>query len=88
MKKTFLITIVCLLSIVAILKARKNRPMDIALANIEALAADESIYDYTQPETVPCDYQEGHWHTASVERVCAFCAVPYSCTPKACGEVF
>lgn len=67
----------------------KNRPMDIVLKNIEALAAGESIYDYRQPRTVACDdYQEGWGHTASIERICEFCAAPYSCTPKACGEEF
>ena len=89
MKKTFILTIVCFLSTVAILEAQKNRPMDIVLENIEALAAGESIYDYRYPKTVACDdYQEGWGHTASVERICVFSVAPSTCTPKACGEEF
>lgn len=61
---------------------------DIALMNIEALAGDESVYDYKKPQTVSCDLREGPWHTASVERVCDFSAVPSSCTPVEYGGDF
>ena len=69
-----------------VFNAQESEPLsDIALANVEALAENESIYDYKQPKTVVCDMQEGPWHTGAVERICVFCAVPYSCTPMPCG---
>ena len=41
---------------------------------------------WLQPETKRCTLQlGGGWFTSSVERVCVFCAVPYSCTPVQCG---
>ena len=61
------------------------------LANIESLAQDEIGSDgcWLQPETKRCTLQlGGGWFTSSVERVCVFCAVPYSCTPVQCGERF
>lgn len=61
---------------------------DLAMANVEALADNESIYDYKYPKTIACDLQEGPWHTASVERICVFSATPSTCTPVACGEPF
>lgn len=88
MKKAFIPTAVILLAVIAISKSQKDNFSDITLDNIEALAADESIYDYRQPKTVPCDYIEGNWHTGSVRRDCVFCAVPYSCTAVECGQEF
>lgn len=61
---------------------------DLAMANVEALADNESIYDYRYPKTIACDLQEGPWHTASVERICVFSATPSTCTPVACGRTF
>ncbi len=60
---------------------------DLALANVEALAQYEEgeLYVYEQPKTIACDLREGPWHTAAVERICEFCAVPYTCTPFPCG---
>lgn len=43
---------------------------------------------WSQPKRVPCDLQQGGSHTASIERVCKICCVPYSCTPVKCGDVF
>ena len=40
---------------------------------------------WTAPRTIACDYQQGPWHTASIERICEFCVTPNSCTPRACG---
>ena len=88
MRKKIVFTIIILSTIVVVSKNKKDNLSDITLANIEALATDESIYDYRQPKTVACDYIEGDWHTASVQRDCVFCAVPSSCTPVECGEVF
>ncbi len=89
MKKTFISLAIILLAVVAISKSQKETFSDITLDNIEALAADESIYDYRQPKTVPCklDLGEG-WFTGSVRRDCVLCAVPYSCTAVECGESF
>lgn len=64
---------------------RSNLLCDVVMANVEALANDESIYDYKQPKTVVCDLREGPWHTGAVERICVFCAVPYVCNPFPCG---
>ena len=64
---------------------KTNVMFDITMANVEALSSEESIYDYKQPKTIVCDLQEGEWHTGAVERICEFCAVPYSCTPFPCG---
>ncbi|MBE6287991.1 MAG: hypothetical protein E7099_07385 [Mediterranea massiliensis] len=64
---------------------QENFISDLALENIEALADNESIYDYKKPKTVACDDVQGFWHTASVERICVFSAVPSTCTPVACG---
>lgn len=88
MKKLLYPLAIILLAVVAISKSQKETFSDITLENIEALAADESIYDYRQPKTVPCDYREGGWHTGSVRRDCVLCAVPYSCTAVECGEPF
>lgn len=87
MKKIILTTIIVLTTI-AISKSQKNNYSDLTLANIEALATNESIYDYRYPKTVSCDLQEGGWHTASVERICVFSATPSSCTAVACGKEF
>ncbi|MDE5701184.1 hypothetical protein [uncultured Bacteroides sp.] len=64
--------------------------IDSALTSIESLAQDEFEADsWQQPETKRCMLQlGGGWFTSSVERICVFCAVPYSCTPVECGEVF
>lgn len=87
-KNVFTIIILSIITVSVVSKEKKENLSDIALANIEALATNESIYDYRQPETVACDYIEGIWHTASVQRDCVFCAVPSFCTPVECGEVF
>lgn len=60
---------------------------DLLLTNIEALADDGENNDkvWTAPRTVACDYREGPWHTASIERLCEFCVTPNTCTPRACG---
>lgn len=89
MKKIFISTAIIVLAFIAISKTQKVDSHDITLANIEALAADESIYDYTQPKTVRCKLDEGGgWFTSSVRRDCVFCAVPNSCTSTECGESF
>ena len=64
-----------------------NGMSDFALVNVEALAQDEydDSYIYTQPKTIECDLREGNWHTAAVERICVFCAVPHDCNPFPCG---
>lgn len=66
---------------------KKSLP-DLLLANIEVLANNGENDDktWTAPRTIPCDYQHGPWHTASIERICEFCVTPNSCTPRACGE--
>ena len=53
----------------------------------EALANSRENGDktWTAPRTIACDYQQGPWHTASIERICEFCVTPNSCTPRACG---
>ncbi|WP_288839636.1 hypothetical protein, partial [uncultured Bacteroides sp.] len=64
---------------------------DFDLLNIEALAQNESEGDnqWYQPETRRCKLElGGGWFESSVERVCVFCVVPYSCTSVACGGVF
>lgn len=60
---------------------------DLFLANIEALADSGENNDkmWTAPRTVACDYQQGPWHTASIETICEFSVTPNSCTPRACG---
>ena len=85
-KVTF-VAAIAMVSAINAFKANKNEAVsDIALANLEALNDDEmSIYDYKQPKTVVCDLVEGPWHTGAVERICEFCAVPYTCTPMPCG---
>lgn len=88
MKKTLISTAFIFLVAATISKTQSDRPSDIILNNIEALASGESVYDYSQPKTVSCDYIEGSWHTGSVRRACVFCAVPYSCTETECGEIF
>lgn len=88
MKVKFAILIVMFFASAIILKSKKETIPNVTLENIEALASDESIYDYRKPKTVPCDYIEGSWHTASVRRDCVFSAVPSSCTAKKCGEAF
>lgn len=89
MKKTFISLTIILLAVVSISNRQKKALSNITLDNIEALAADESIYDYTQPKTVRCKLEQGGgWFTSSVRRDCVFCAVPYSCTTVECGESF
>lgn len=89
MKKTFISLAIILLAIVGISKSQKEIFSDITLENIEALAADESIYDYRQPKTERCKLDlGGGWFTSSVRRDCVFSAVPSSCTAVACGESF
>lgn len=66
----------------------RNTPMpDLILANVEALADDDegSNKVWTAPRIIACDYQQGPWHTASIETICEFCVTPNSCTPRACG---
>lgn len=69
-----------------------GRLSDLALANIECLANNESDnesdHEWTAPRTVRCDLFEGGWHTSSVERICEFCVTPNSCSPVSCGVVF
>lgn len=89
MKKISIPAIIIVLAAIAISRTQKVYYSDITLANIEALAADESIYDYSQPITVKCKLDEGGgWFTSSVKRECAFSAVPSSCTPVECGKYF
>lgn len=89
MKKISIPAIIIVLAAIAISRTQKVYYSDITLANIEALAADESIYDYSQPKTVNCIlYEGGGWVTGSVKRECVFCAVPSSCTPVECGKYF
>lgn len=66
---------------------------DLTLAKIESMANTESggggNNSWFQPETARCKLElGGGMFTSSVERICVFCAVPYSCTTVACGEVF
>lgn len=46
-------------------------------------------HSWLQPVTKRCKLDlGGDWFTSSVERVCEFCTVPYSCTAVPCGEAF
>ncbi|WP_455592887.1 hypothetical protein [Bacteroides sp.] len=64
----------------------------LTLLTIESLANNESgggSASWVQPKTERCKLElGGGMFTSSVERVCVFCAVPYSCTAVACGEAF
>lgn len=66
---------------------KKETLSDLVLSNVEALANSRENGDktWTAPRTIACDYQQGPWHTASIERICEFCVTPNSCTPRACG---
>ncbi|MCD8165396.1 MAG: hypothetical protein LUE93_04265, partial [Bacteroides sp.] len=83
---------IILLTSMGMYKVPNNISSNIILASVEALASSENDGDnksWTQPQTVSCRLDLGNgWFTASVERQCVFCAVPYSCTAVACGEVF
>ena len=69
------------------LLVKKETLSDLVLSNVEALANSRENGDktWTAPRTIACDYQQGPWHTASIERICEFCVTPNSCTPRACG---
>ena len=86
--KMTVLAMVVIVSGMNIYNSKKECEMsDVLLANVEALAQYEEgeLYVYEQPKTIACDLREGPWHTAAVERICEFCAVPYTCTPFPCG---
>ncbi len=86
MKKFFIAIAIILIGIIVISKSQKGDLSDITSDNIEVLATNESIYDYTQPATIVCRLDEGsEWYTNSLRRDCVFCAVPSSCTEVECG---
>lgn len=94
-KKVVVLFTICFMF--AFLQQYFNRNSELAdfinstLASVESLAQDEIGPDdcWLQPETKRCTLQlGGGWFTSSVERVCVFCAIPYSCTPVQCGEQF
>ena len=94
-RKVIILAITSLVIIISNLFFKSNSKSilitDFDLLNIEALAQNEREDDnqWYQPETRRCKLElGGGWFESSVERVCVFCAVPYSCTSVACGGLF
>lgn len=64
--KFFIAIAIILIGIIVISKSQKGDLSGITSDNIEALATDESIYDYTQLATIVCRLDEGsEWYTTA-----------------------
>lgn len=88
-RKLLFLGLIAFIASSTITNVQKKQVIDIALGNVESSASGEGGSNvWYQPRTVSCDLREGPWHTASVERICEFCCVPYSCTPVKCGDIF
>lgn len=94
-KKVITFVSICIVAVSSYLifnqSSEVKKVLNLTLARIESLANNESggSHSWLQPKTERCRLElGGGWVTSSVERICVFCAVPYSCTAVPCGETF